>query len=128
VIKKMAHRVFEKFGIHDVDIEVTFPEVVTHNRNEKIKDIVTAKVAGVLSQERAANMISKELQISDFDWTLEQKKIEVEKSKGENGTPTPEEEINPLTAVPKLAQNKPSATTSGINNSDKASAEKNRGF
>ncbi len=128
VIKKMAHRLFDKFGIHDVDVEVTFPEVVTHNRNEKIKDIVTAKVAGFLSQDRAANMVSKELQISDFDWTLEQKKIEVEKSKGENGTPTPEEEINPLTAVPKIAQNKPSATTSGINNSDKASAEKNRGF
>ena len=62
------------------DCEITFPEIITADKSQKIKDIALAKAEGFISQERAANMVAKELSITEFDYEVEKKQIDDERS------------------------------------------------
>lgn len=129
VLKKMAKQVFSKFGITGVDIEVTFPEVVVQNRTEKIKDVLTARQAGVFSKERAATIVAKELQATDYEFAKEQVKIKGEMASGIDDQPKDVAQIpnmiSPLTspaATPQTGGG--NDDTQGISNKTKTSVEK----
>lgn len=129
LLKKMISRLFNKFGVTDVEVEITFPEVVVQDRTAKIKDVLTAKQADIFSQERTANVIAKELQATNYDWTLEQQKIKAEKASNDEVTATIPGLISPLTTPPLLNQtNDSNKISSGIDNEDKASLRKTRGY
>jgi hypothetical protein len=70
IIKKMARRLFDQFGI-DEDIEVTFPDIVTQDRTAKLKDLAQAQLMNWISAERAAPIAAKELGVTDYDYTNE---------------------------------------------------------
>jgi hypothetical protein len=73
---------------------VTFPEVIVQDRSAKIKDIKIAEDCGYISKERAANMVSKELGITEFEYNDEKEKIDAEGALG----PVLPNMISPLTA------------------------------
>jgi len=99
-IKKLHKRVTGK------DCEVTFPELITQDRSAKIRDIMSAQRAGYISLERAAQLVAKELNITEFEFKEEQLKIQSEEPIID---PTVE---NPLSAPGKEpATKKPSALT-----------------
>ena len=125
----MIQRLFNKFGVTDIEVEITFPEVVVQDRTAKIKDVLTAKQADIFSQERTANVIAKELQATNYDWTLEQQKIKSEKASNDEVSATIPGVISPLTTPPQLYQtNDSNKISSGIDNEDKASLRKTRGY
>jgi hypothetical protein len=69
-------------GLGAVECEVTFPEIITADKSQKLKDIAFAKVEGFISHERAANMAAKELNITEFDFEVE-KRVIAEERKGQ---------------------------------------------
>jgi len=83
IIKRLWKRCMDWAGIADVDCEVTFPEIITADKTQKLKDIALAKAEGFISQERAANMASKELGVTEFDYEVEKRKIEEERESGD---------------------------------------------
>lgn len=78
----MAKRLFKTFDI-EAEIEVSFPELITQDRSAKMKDLAMAVSMGWISNERAAQIAAKELDISTFEWEVEQKTIAAEKGTDE---------------------------------------------
>ena len=113
MIKDLWAYCMEWAGLGDVDCEVTFPEIITADKTQKLKDIALAKAEGFISQERAANMASKELNITEFDYHVEKQAIDKERQ-ASGGM------FDPLTAppgVPSLDFEQPaSALTSSQKN------------
>lgn len=112
-LTKMAKRLFKQFGMDNVEIEVSFPELITQDRSAKLKDLAMAVQLGWISNERAAEIAAKELDITKFNWETEQNTIQNEKGQGE--MPVQPDQSNPLTAPPK-------AMASGADNYDKSSS------
>jgi hypothetical protein len=109
IIKKIASKLFDHFGMSgaEKDLEITFPEVITQDRSAKLKDLALAETQRWISPERAAEIASKELNISEYDFEEEQAKI------GDQKSLEPTTQDNPLSAEPEIDKTeKPSAVTS----------------
>lgn len=78
IIRNMAKKLFKQFGVES-NFEVTFPEIVTQDSSQKIKDLYLAEEANWISPERAATMASKELNITKYDYKSEKEKIKEQK-------------------------------------------------
>lgn len=78
ILHSMARKLFDKFGIYDAEIEVTFPELVTHDRAAKLKDLALAQAQGWISRQRAAEIAAQELQITEYSWGKEKELIDQE--------------------------------------------------
>lgn len=88
-IRKVWNKVMKTAGLGDVDCEVTFPDIITQDRSQKLKDLALAQTQLWLKPERAAEIAAKELGIDDYEWEKEMKDMEQEKQY---------EPIAPLTA------------------------------
>ena len=104
VITDLWDYVMEWAGLGYVPVEVTFPEIITQDRSQKLKDLVLAEQQGWISPKRAATIAAKELNITDYEWDLEKQDI-AEEAPGE----VPE--IAPLTSPGTLP--KPGGTIAG---------------
>lgn len=98
-IRKIIDGLMERNNISDYECKFTWPEIITQDRSQKLKDIYLAETAEWLSPKRAATMASKELGQDDYDFEQEREDIDKEKSM---------EAPTPLTAPPK-APDKPGA-------------------
>ena len=78
MIKDLWNYCMEWAGLGSVDCEVTFPEIITADKSQKLKDIALAEAQGYISKERAANMSAKELNITEFDFIVEKEQIDQE--------------------------------------------------
>jgi len=96
ILNNMAKRLFKQFGL-SAEIEVTFPELVSQDRSQKLKDLAMAEMQGWISKERAAEIAAKELAIMDYDYSQEQADIEADPA-------SPALLSNPLTTPPTLGQ------------------------
>lgn len=106
VISDVAQWLMQEFGIKS-NFEVTFPEIITQDRSQKIKDLYFGETAKWWSRERAAETAANEMGFREYDYETEQQKI--------GAGDTVEEQLplaNPLTGEPK-AQPSTSAVTSG---------------
>ncbi len=82
-IKKDIAKYFEIIGFtENYEVEVSFPEIITQDRSKKLQDIDLAKTAKYISQERAANLVAKELGITEFDFVKELEDIQKEEAMG----------------------------------------------
>lgn len=63
----------------DATCEVTFPEIVTADRTQKLQDLSFAENMGWFTNERSANMAAKEFNANDYVYADEQKKIAKQK-------------------------------------------------
>ena len=100
IIKAMARKFFAIFDMEgsELDLEVTFPEIITQDRSAKLKDLALAESQRWISPERAAEIASKELGITEFDFQEEQATIDAQKA---------DEPLNPLTAPGAAPGNPP---------------------
>lgn len=71
IIKDLWSLCMARAGIPDVDCEVIFPEIITQDRSQKLKDLMLCEEGRWFSPKRAATMAAKEMQISDFDYNKE---------------------------------------------------------
>lgn len=107
ILKKMARVLFDQFGISkDVNITVTFPEIITQDRSAKLQDLAMAEASGWISKQRAATIAAKELGITDFSYEDEQTDITTE-------TPPIPPTLQPLTASPTVQYAVPPGTQPG---------------
>ncbi len=95
------------FGIKS-DFEIHFPEIITQDRSQKLKDIYMGEQAHWWSPERAAETAASEMGFRDYDFDGEQEKIKAQKAL-EPSLMIPS--VSPLTADPKAGAS--SAVTSG---------------
>lgn len=95
MIKDMGKRLFKSCNL-DCELTVTFPEIVTQDRSAKIKDIISAKEAGLISEERAGNMLAEEFDADDYEWTSEKAKIDADRKAAAGDAE------NPLVDPPKI--------------------------
>jgi len=80
VIHDLWDRLMEWAGMGDVECEVTFPEIITADKSQKLKDLSLAQTQGWISGERAATIAAKELGITTFEWEKEKQEIDHERS------------------------------------------------
>lgn len=115
VIQDLWDYAMEWAGLGFVPCEVTFPEIITQDRSQKLRDLVLSEQQGWISPKRAATIAAKELNLSDYDFELEKQDIAEQ---------VPESPVAPapLTAPPQL---KPSPT--GIVGQDRAEIKKQNG-
>lgn len=102
----------KKLGIKG-KVEVTFPELIVQDRSAKLKDLALAEASKWLSKERSAEIFSKEMHITDFNWEDEKQKIQAE-SEEQGGSPltAPASLIGPAaSAMSKIEQPSSSAVT-----------------
>ena len=100
VILDLWDYAMEWAGLGNVPVEVTFPEIITQDRSQKLKDLVMAESQQWISPKRAATIAAKELNITDYEWDLEQQDISEEPA-------PPAQTSSPLTSpgmAPKPAQ------------------------
>lgn len=74
VILKLWDRLMEWAKI-EADCEVTFPEIITQDRSQKLKDLALAEQEEWLSKDRVAQMVAKEFNVTDYVFEEEQAKI-----------------------------------------------------
>lgn len=108
------------------ECEVIFPEIISQDSTQKIKNLVIAEQSGFISKKRAATMTAKELNITDYDYETELKDIVPDQLASPDQT-------NPLTAQPKTlnpgSSEDPNKTRpSSISGTDKAKIKKSNGF
>jgi hypothetical protein len=61
----------ESAGIPNVDCQVIFPELITQDRSQKLKDIMICEQNRWISPARAASIAAKELGIDDYNYDKE---------------------------------------------------------
>lgn len=93
VILDLWDRLMEWAGLGSVECEVTFPEIITADKSQKLKDLSLAQTQGWISSERAATIAAKELGITSFEYAAEREEIEGEKTASVQAAPSA-----PLTA------------------------------
>jgi hypothetical protein len=76
IIQDLWDYVMDWAGLGNVDCEITFPELITQDRSQKLKDLMAAEASQWISKERAANMAAKELNITNYDYSMEKEVID----------------------------------------------------
>lgn len=82
MIQDLWDRLMEWAGLGMVECEITFPELITQDRSQKLKDLALAESQGWISNQTAATLAGKELNITSFEYELEREEIEKEQSAG----------------------------------------------
>ena len=85
ILLDISRKFFEYIGINDAELEISFPEVITPDRSQKLQDLAVAESQGWFSKKRCAEIGAKELGVTDFDFEKEKK--EMEESKPVMGSP-----------------------------------------
>lgn len=125
VMEKMLRDMYKKVT-GETDCEITFPELITQDRSQKIKDTIMASEVGVISHEMMCNIIAKELGYSSYDYDTEQATIASERAAKVDAI-TDDLLISPLTAKPPGTPGGPPAPSAssggpGQNGQPKSSA------
>jgi hypothetical protein len=98
VIRDLWDYCMEWAGLGQVDLEVTFPEIITQDRDAKLKSLALAETQGWIKKERAAEIAAKELGITDFEY--EDEKQETEQASAPLTSPA-KAQAEPQDATPK---------------------------
>lgn len=89
ILKMISRKLWDAMGMEQVDIEVTFPELIVQDRSAKVKDLAAGQAAGWISKKRAAEIFAKEMGITEYEYEAEL--ADIAKERGP--------EANPLTAT-----------------------------
>lgn len=68
MIKSMWSRVMKWGGLGDVECEVIFPDIMTQDRSQKLKDLALAQTQKWLGEKTVATIAAKELGIDHFNF------------------------------------------------------------
>jgi hypothetical protein len=111
MMKKLAKRLFERFGLKDAEIEVTFPELVVQDRSAKLTDLALAEAQQWIDKKTAAIIAAQELQITEYNYDKTKEAVEEE-------GPIPK--MQPLTKPPAVP---PAPSKSSISSNGKKDVE-----
>lgn len=103
ILQAVWKRFQNNHGVHGAECSISFPEIITQDRSAKLKDIKFTEDSGYISRETAAPLAAKELDVDNYDYDEEKKKIEAEEN-----PPTMPTLVSPLTAP--AAQVAPAST------------------
>lgn len=76
IIQALWDRVMEWAGLGSVECEISFPELITQDRSQKMKDLALAQSQGWISPKTAATLAAKELNITSYEYDLEREEME----------------------------------------------------
>lgn len=82
ILLSASRRVFKADGLEepDHDMEFTFPSLASEDRSAKVKDIALAEAMDYFSKERAATMVAREFDVTNFNYEQEQEAIQEERA------------------------------------------------
>lgn len=103
IIKKLYSYCMETAGIAEQPFTIIFPEIITQDRSQKLKDLMMAESQRWLSPQRTASMAAKEFQIQGYSYEKEIEDMRVElpeipqplTGKGYSPMPSPSDENGP---------------------------------
>jgi hypothetical protein len=75
IIVKLWDYCMQCAGIPNMECQVVFPELITQDRGQKLKDIMMCQTNRWISPARAASLAAKELGIDDYDYDSEIQKM-----------------------------------------------------
>jgi hypothetical protein len=78
IIKDMWTRLMRESGLGEVECRIIFPEIITQDRSQKLKDLVLAQQNRWLSPQRVGTMAAKELGVPDYKYEKELENMEEE--------------------------------------------------
>lgn len=105
MIKQHWNYCMESGGLPRIPCDIIFPEIITQDRSQKLKDLQMAELQNWIAPETAANMAAKELQVQNYSY-----REEMEKSKAEQAmAPSP---LTQGAALPTKPDQGPAAMTS----------------
>lgn len=108
ILRDIANKFFEKVGLDPGDIDITFPEIITQDRSQKLKDLYLAETAKWIAPERSATQAVQELGFTEYDY---EKEMDLIKEQADNEPLW----ASPLTAPPGIiAQDPAQAPTTGL--------------
>lgn len=116
IIQDLWDRLMEWAKLGSVDCEVTFPELITQDRSQKLKDLALAQSQGWLSKETASTVAAKEFNLTSYEYEVEKDEIEKEMSEGPI--------VSPLTAVAAQDAASVDSAPMGLSGTDKAGIKK----
>ena len=87
IVQDLWDRLMEWSGLGYVECEITFPELITQDRSQKLKDLSLAESQGWLSNKTAATLAAKELNVTSYEYDLEREEIEGEQKAGVFNSP-----------------------------------------
>lgn len=76
ILDKIIKGFMEKMGEKEYDYEITWPEIITQDRSQKLKDLSLAEVSKWISPKTAATLASKEFQLNNYDYEQEMEDIQ----------------------------------------------------
>ena len=95
---------------------MTFPEIYTQDRSAKFQDLMVAVQNKWISNRRAAQIASKEFNISEFDYETESKDIEQDSM------------ISPLTLDPAVKKEETETEHEDISGQSRKQLADNEGY
>jgi hypothetical protein len=93
IIKALWRRFQDRYGVPRSECEVSFPEIISQDSSQALKDIKFGEDCGYWSRETAAPLAAKEVAIDNYDYPTEQKAIAAQQQK-----PLSPTLVSPLTA------------------------------
>lgn len=78
ILKKLWNYCMEQAGLPRVDCNILFPEIITQDRSQKLKDLALAENQRWISPQRAASAAAKELQFQNYNYEKELDEMKVE--------------------------------------------------
>lgn len=117
IVRTIVMDSFKQKGLNPyIDFEVTFPEIYTQDRSAKFQDLMVAVQNKWISNRRAAQIASKEFNISEFDYETESKDIEQDSM------------ISPLTLDPAVKKEETETEHEDISGQSRKQLADNEGY
>lgn len=77
-VKAMWRYAQTSAGRQPLDVDIIFPEIITQDRSQKLKDLALAENMRWLAPETVASIAAKELQVQNYSYRDELEKMKVE--------------------------------------------------
>ncbi len=71
ILKKLWAYCMSEAGLPLIDCDVVFPEIITQDRSQKLKDLALAEAQRWISPQRAASLAAREFHISGYSYEKE---------------------------------------------------------
>jgi len=79
IISDCWDRLMKEAGLGRIECQIIFPEIITQDRSQKLKDLTMMTSNGWFSKETAAKMAAKDFGKDDYNYQKEQELIQNEK-------------------------------------------------
>ena len=122
ILQAMWDRFQEKYGVPEAECRISFPEIISQDSSQKLKDIKFAEDCGYISRKTAAPLAAKEMGgLDNYDY--EQEKVDID---AEQPGPIDQTLTSPLTAPAAQTASKGGGTSAATPSSSSAVTKSDR--